>query len=330
MRNKKYLILIFPLNIIVNMICCSEADPLLMRKYTSLSVRSNTPSPDISLTGNQDHQKRRNTLWTAINKKEVELVKSSFEKEFEWVNRLYLQQCCSNKQMSKSTHEQLREKLQFTRQLFVEIDAAIAKEQDRQEWLRKLSMPGSITAECLCTDNCCKFLPQWANVIATVFAGGIILLYCNGKSPSRLSTQDPCDILPMGQEAQMFANCTQSSLQTHIPCVIFNPHNETQIKDMYDCCQNLIDAFCMSQVDYYNDQMYPKQMLHAWTPSMIVFPSILVVQVAFQISGYLYRRSKRLSEPITQLVEQKKQDLAQVEQEFNKIQILEDTNFQQL
>lgn len=330
MRNKKYLSLIYLLFTIAKIACGCETDPLLVQEYTSFSLRSDTPSPDISLGDNQEHQRRRGALWQAIHTREVELVKSYFEKEFEWVNVLYLKQKLFKNKIPKSTYEEMQQKLLFTRQLFQEIDAAIAKEEAHQKWVRKLSSPGNITKECFYTDNCCKYLSQWVNVMATLLASGMVLLYCAGKSPSRISTEDPCALLPMGQEAQLFTNCTQSSLQTRIPCVIFNPHNETQIKDMYDCCQNLIDAFCMSQVNYYNDHIYLKQMHAAWMPSMILLPSILALQIAFQVGGCLHRRAKRLSEPIKQLIVQKKSDLDQVEKDLKDLQTENTESFQEL
>lgn len=317
-----------------------EQFPLLPRKessYVSLPIRTETPPADIEIGQKQDFKRRRATLWTAISVKDIELAKSSFEKEFEWVNTLYLSQTYNNNQINKTAHEQMREKLQFTRTLFAEIDSSIAKEEARLELLRKLSMPGQFVGACDDdSDNnsrkyiCSRSWPQWSNISLTFLALGLAVLYCKTAYPSRLSTSDPCAILPEGQQAQMFLDCQQSSLKNKYPCEIFDPRNATQIRLMEDCCASLVNLFCLEQVDHYNDHVYPHQVWQAWRPTAIVVPSILAVQVAFQLGGYLYRRSRRLREPIKQLLSQKKSDLTLVERDFDNLVIMGDSTFQEL
>lgn len=318
-----------------------EALPLLPRKesaYVSLPMRTDTPPADIEMGQKQDFKRRRATLYTAISVKDIELAKASFEKEFEWVNALYLRKTYSKMQINKTAHEQMREKLQFTRALFTEIDSAIAKEEARLEWLRKLSVPGQIVAACVGDrddDNSRKYVcsnswPPLSNISVTILALGLAALYCKATYPSRLSTSDPCAILPSGQKDQMFLDCQQSSLKTRIPCEIFDPRNATQIRLMEDCCENLVNLFCLAQVDQYNDHVYPQQEWHAWRPGAILLPLIVVLQVAFQAGGYFYRRAKRLREPVKQLFEQKKIDLGVVEQDFGKLAIIDDSTFQEL
>lgn len=318
-----------------------EKAPILMQSgsYTSLGSRAMTPDLPLEQQTVQDLKRRKTTLVTAISIKDVELAKSSFEKDFAWVNKLYLHQRFAHNQIAKTTHQELQERLLFARRLFDEIDTAIAKEDARQEWLRKFSAPGQIISacnECNCSDRnenggiCTPNWPQWSNISLTIAALAIAIIYCKTTYPSRLSTSEPCDILPKGQQAQMFLDCQQSSLKNRFPCEILNPNNATQIRLMEDCCQNLVNLFCLEQVDHYNNQVYPKQVWHAWRPSAIIVPSILAAQFAFQLGGYLYRRSKRLREPIKQFIVQKNGDLAQIEQDFSKLQIVDDSSFQEL
>lgn len=333
-------IIIFLITSIVSVQCMekppTEASHLLRVSYTSLPSRTDTPPLDIELGQRPEFRKRRATLCTAISAKDIELTKSSFEKEFEWVNRLYLSQKYNNNQINQTAHEELQEKLRFTRQLFAEIDSAIAKEEARLELLRRLSVPGQFTN--VCADNfsesnkciCIRSWPQWSNISLSVLAIALAVIYCKATYPSRLSTTDPCAILPAGQQAHQFQECEQSSLKNRIPCEIFDPHNVTQIKLMEDCCQNLINLLCLQEVDHYNDRVYPHQAWQSWRPTAIVVPSILAAQGAFQLAGYMYRRSKRKSEPIKQLFAQKTADLTQVEQDFNKLAIVDDRTFQEL
>lgn len=311
-----------------------EKHPLLRASYTSLQARTNTSPTDIEKCETLNFKKRKQTLWTAISTKDIELTKSSFEKEFEWVNALYLRRTYNNNQINKGAHEQMREKLQFTRQLFAEIDFAIAEEDARLELLRKLSVPGQCMTACS-DDNeqadldprqyaCSNSWPQLSNISLTILAFGLAVVYCKAAYPSRFSTNDPCAILPPGQQAQMFLDCQQSSLKNRFPC------NATQSRLMEDCCENLVNLFCLAQVDQYNDHVYPQHVWHAWRPSAIVLPSIVALQLAFQASGYLYCRSKRLHEPLKQLLVQKKSDLLKVEQDFNTFTIIDDSTFQEL
>lgn len=317
-----------------------ERAPILRASYASLAPRCSSPPTDTQISLNQNLRQRRDTLWTAFNRKEVALVESSLQKDFEWVNTLYIRQNWNQSRIPKTAHEELRQKMLFTSQLFEQIDAAIAAEETLQKWLAKFSAPGRIIPECYrCCDesdvertdlDCNNYVPQWWNGILSSVAAGLVLLYCASNRPSRASISEPCDILPKGQEAQMFLNCTQSSLKERIPCVIFNPHNETQIKMMQDCCQNLIDMFCMGEVDQYNTQVYPKKMLYAWSPSIVVLSTIIALQLGFQAGGYFYRKSRRLLGPIKELIEHKKQDFVQVGQEFEKLTIVDDSSFQEL
>jgi hypothetical protein len=177
---------------------------------------------------------------------------------------------------------------------------------------------------------CSRSWPQWSNVSLTFLALGLAVLYCKTMYPSRLSNSDPCAILPEGQQTQMFLDCQQSSLKNKYPCEIFDPRNATQIRLMEDCCASLVNLFCLEQVDHYNDHVYPHQVWQAWRPTAIVVPSILAVQGAFQLGGYLYRRSRRLREPIKQLLLQKKSDLDRVEEDLGKLTIVGDSTFQEL
>lgn len=327
--------------------CMEQPDkeilPLLVRKttsYTSLPMRTDTPPADIERGQKQDFKRRKATLCTAISAKDIALAKSCFEKELEWVNTLYLRQTYNNNQINKGAHEKLREKLQFTQQLFAEIDCAIAKEEARLELLRKFSMPGQLAAVCSDYDQqedlntqkyvCSNSWPQWSNISLSILALGLAAIYCKAAYPSRLPTSDPCAILPPDQQAQMFLDCQQSSLKTKVPCEIFDPRNATQIRLMEDCCENLVNLFCLAQVDQYNDHVYPQQVWHAWRPGAVILPAIVALQFAFQAGGYLYRRSKRLREPIKQLLAQKKNDLIKVEQDLNTCAIIDDSTFQEL
>ena len=317
----------------------SEKSPLL-KSSSSLLVRNDTPPIDIKNGENYDFKRRKQTLWNAIGTKDIELTKSSFEKEFEWVNTLYLRQTCNSNQINKGAHEQLREKLQFTRQLFAEIDCAIAKEEARLELLRKFSVPGQLAAVCSDYEQhedlnthtyvCSNLWPQWSNISLSILVLGLAAIYCKAAYPSRLSTSDPCAILLPDQQAQMFLDCQQSSLKTKVPCEIFDPRNATQIRLLEDCCENLVNLFCLAQVDQYNDHVYPQQVWHAWRPSAVILPAIVALQFAFQAGGYLYRRSKRLREPIKQLFAQKKNDLIKAEQDLNTCVIIDDSTFQEL
>lgn len=313
-----------------------EKAPILPKgnsSYTPFINRVSSPEPYLEQP-TQELKRRRTTLWNAISIKDVRLAKASLEKDFEWVNKLYIHNRFENNQIAKTTHDELQHKLRFTRQLFAEIDSAIAKEEARQEWLRKLSAPGSIITEC-CKEsdcwNCCTYYPQWGNAALSILLVGITAIYCAARSPSRLSTiDDPCAILPPGQQAQMFLDCEQTSMKTSKPCVIFDPNNATQIRMLEDCCTNLVNVFCIGKVDQYNTQVYPKQLRNAWTPELIVVPSLAVLQIAFQIGGCFYRKFQRLREPIKQLIAQKKMDLDQVAQDIDKLTIVDDTSFQEL
>lgn len=303
-----------------------ERAPLLAQSgnYASLGTRSMTPDLPLEKQTVQDLKRRKSTLVTAISIKDVELAKSSFEKDFAWVHKLYLHQRYADNHIPKTTHEEIQERLLFTRRLFEEIDIAIAKEDARQEWLRKFSAPGAFDLQCCAEEtDCCNYWPQWANVVGTVLALGLTTLYCAANSPSRLSTSQPCASFPQEPIDRMLEACIESSYDKGIPC-----HNGTMYM-VASCCQNIINAICMKNVTYYNDQVYPKQRLHAWKQEIILIPSLAALQVAFQIGGYYYRRSRRLREPIKQLVTQKKTDFAQIQQDFSKLQIADDANFQE-
>lgn len=303
-----------------------EKAPILPRNNKSLITTDVT-------SGERALQSRRQTLWNAISMRDVELAKSSLAKDFDWVNTLYMHQSFNNNQITATRHEQEKHKLQFTRELFAEIDAAIAKEEARQKWLAMLSAPGAMTISCFPREaRCIKIndgnpLALSINAGLSVLAAMIITLYCATHRPCWPSLVDTCGILPEDQRAQMFLNCTQSSRSQGIPCKIFNPHNETQIKMMENCCNNLVDMFYMAQFDEYKSQVYPRLLRREWMPGIVVLPSIVALQVAFQAGGYFYRRSKRLLEPIKQLLEQKKNDLNRAETEFNKLAIVDGSEF---
>lgn len=310
-----------------------EKAPILIQSgsYASLSTRAMTPDLPLEQQTVEELKRRKTTLLTAISIKDVVLAKSSFEKDFSWVNTLYLRQRYADNHIPQTTHQELQEKFIFARALFTEIDTAIAEEEARQEWLRKLSAPGAFDLQCCAQEaDCCSYWPQWINVAGTVLVAGMALLYGIGDQPSRLATYDPCRILPNGQQAQMFLDCEQSSMNTSIPCVILNPHNATQIRLMEDCCASLVEAFCLKNITYYNDHVYPRQMWNAWRPTAIIFPSIVALQIAFQLGGCWYRKSKRLREPIKQLMNQKKTDFAQIQQDFSKLEVVDDSSFQEL
>lgn len=315
----------------------SEATSLLRASYTSLPARVNTPPGDIEQGKNPDLKQRRQTLWTAINTKDVVLAKRALENDFSWVSALYISQHY-NTQISATEHEKLKHQAQFAHQLFAEIDAAIAKEEARLEWLRILSAPGKITGECsdccgetnrtfsLCY-NFCDYLPQWLNLSLSVLSLGAVAIYCRNNLPSRASTSNPCSFLPSKQVAQMFQNCEKDSFENRFPCEIFDRNNETQIKLLETCCNNWVNIFCLSQVDQYNNHVYPKKLLHAWIPEIAVGSTILALQAAFIIGNCMYLKSKRLREPIKQLITQKKADLAQVEQDLGKLSVVGDSQF---
>lgn len=315
----------------------SEASSLLRVSYTSLPARVDTPPGDIEQGESPDVKRRKMTLLTAINRKDVVLAKHAFENDFRWVNTLYISQHY-NSQINATEHEKLRHQAQFAHLLFEEIDTAIAKEEARQELLRKMTAPRLIGSECfdccgetnrkfsLCY-NFCDYLPQWSNVGLSVLLVGAVAIYCSNHLPSRASTSSPCDILPSEQVAQMFQNCEKDSFQNRFPCEIFDRNNETQIKLLETCCNNWVNIFCMAQADQYNEHVYPKKLLHAWVPEIAVVSAILLVQAALIAGNCIYLRSKRSRESIKQLIAQKKNDLEQVEQDLGKLAVVGDSQF---
>lgn len=64
-------------------------------------------------------------------------------------------------------------------------------------------------------------------------------------------------------------------------------------------------------------------------PEFAAFPSLVLLQFAFQLEHYFYCRSNRSREPIKQLIAQKKLDLAQVETDFAALQIVDDADFKE-
>jgi hypothetical protein len=86
----------------------------------------------------------------------------------------------------------------------------------------------------------------------------------------------------------------------------------------------------MNNVTDYNTHVYPKKMWQAWTPELVVIPSLAALQLAFQLGNYLYLRSDYLQEQLTQLLTQKKSELVQVEREFKNLSITDDSTFQEL
>jgi hypothetical protein len=140
-RNMKAVSLIFFGHLLVGMEKPpTEVTHLLKTSYSSFA-RTQAPPADIELGQQTDLKKRKTTLMTAISKKDIQLCKSSFEKEFEWVNRLYLAQTYNSNHVTKTAHEELQEKLRFTHQVFEEINRAIAQEKARLELVRKLGAP---------------------------------------------------------------------------------------------------------------------------------------------------------------------------------------------
>lgn len=315
----------------------SEATSLLRSSYTSLPARVATPPADIEQGESTEIKRRKQTLWNAINRKDVMLAKHALENDFSWVSTLYISQHY-NTQISATEHEKLRHQAQFAHQLFKEIDAAIIKEEKRLEWLGKLTTPrliGSESFNCGGETNrifslCYNFwdhLPQWTNLGLSALMLGAMAIYCSNHLPSRAPTNSPCEFLPSAQVAQMFQDCEKDSFQNRFPCEIFDRNNETQIKLLETCCNNWVTLFCMAQVDQYNDHVYPKKLLHAWVPEIVVGSGILAIQVAFIVGNYIYLRSKRSGEPIKQLIAQKKDDLAQIEQDLGKLTIVGDSQF---
>lgn len=299
-----------------------ESSPLLRVSYASLASRADEPPADIEL-GQADLKKRKTTLITAISKKDIELTKSSFEKEFEWVNRLYLAQKFSNNQITKTAHEELQEKLRFTHQVFIQINAAIAKEEARLELVRKLSAPA------LCNNHSVQVVewldnqPRLANITLSLLALGIGALYGITHLPTHASASDPCFEFPADKQDEIYQACCESSVATNEPCTV-DVHNDTSIKLMYFCCQKILNALCMNNVTDYNERVYPKKMWNAWKPEVILLPSVLALQVAFQLGACYYRRAYRSHQPFKQLLSQKNNELAEVEQELKNFAITDD------
>lgn len=301
------------------------------RKSSELIPRSYSPDPKLML--DKDFERRKGALWNAINAREVRLAQSVLDKEFEWVNKLYLMQATNNGQVSKPFHEQMQAKLQFTQRLFTEIGTAIAKEDARQEYLRKFSAPGQFCTECLVADepdpcDCIQHYPQWGNLAITGLTALIAIISCATGSPSRASTSQPCDILPGTETFQLYSNCSKTSVFTGKPCASPDQNNVTQVQIMQLCCEKVIDALCMPKVDYYNRHVYPKKVWEAWQPAAIILPALAALQVSFQVGGCLYRRSRRLREPIKRLMLQKCDELELVQKEFKELQLIADEESQ--
>ncbi len=305
----------------------TEAAPLLRSSYSSFA-HTDAPPDDIELGQQQDFKKRKSTLITGISKKDIDLCRSSFQKEFEWVNKLYLTQAFGDNRITKTAHEQLQEKLRFTHQVFQEINAAIERENARLELGRKISAPGQLAQACRQYGDgrgtFCDYGPQWINLSATVCAVLLTTLYCVSSSPSLLETQDPCQSLPQDPVNQMLGSCVTSSVQTDVPC-----QNSSMVL-IAACCQDLVDALCLKNVTYYNHHVYPAQMVHAWKPDMILIPSVFALQGVIQLAGCYYRRAHRSHENIKQLVDQKKTDLTYVQGELKTFTITDNSTFEQL
>jgi hypothetical protein len=305
-----------------------EDTPLLRVTYTSFPSRAQEPPADIEL-GQANLKKRKTTLMTAISKKDIQLCKSSFEKEFEWVNRLYLAQRFNNNQISKTAHEELQEKLRFTHQVFIQINAAIAKEEARLELVRKLSAPALFNNHSIQVVEWLDNQPRLANISLSLLAIGLATLYGITHLPTYASASDPCFEFPADKQAEIHQACCESSVATNEPCTV-NTHNDTSIRLMYYCCQNILNALCMNNVTDYNKHVYPKKMWHAWTPELVVIPSLAALQIAFQLGACYYRRAYQSHVPFKQLLAQKNDDLAQVEQELKNFEIIDGSNFQEL
>lgn len=304
----------------------TEAAPLLSRSYSSFA-HTDAPPDDIELGQQQDFNKRKSTLITAISKKDIDLCRSSFQKEFEWVNKLYLTQTLGDNRITKAAHEQLQEKLRFTHQVFQEINAAIERENARLELVRKISAPGQLAQAYRHYGDgrgtFCDYGPQWINLSATVCAVLLTTLYCVSSSPSLLETQYPCQFLPQDSLNQMLGACVDSSVQTGIPC------QNGSMSITATCCQVIIDAACLKNVTYYNHHVYPVQMVHAWKPDIILIPSVFLLQGAIQLAGCYYRRAHRSHENIKQLIDQKKNDLTRVHEQLKSLTITDTSIFEQ-
>lgn len=102
-----------------------------------------------------------------------------------------------------------------------------------------------------------------------------------------------------------------------------------QLQNKLQITRNLFEQIDTQMAKEDTQQKFLEKILNAWMPELKMVPAGATLQLAFQISSYLYRRSKRLQEPVKQLIAQKKLDFAQVEKDFAHLQVTEDADFQE-